>query len=265
VPRALFAEILRRIDLRPGPFPTWGEASASACPGEVRPRSFVASRGASVRGYPEAEKQRGASRITSSGPHGLSRELMESMMAVVEPVSGESRIRGPGKNLDRGGLMASILIRAAVVALLVAVVPPGAQVAADDAPLPPIERFVIFGDSLSDPGNTFAATGEFAVRPFAPIPAAPYLIGRFHFSNGPTWVEQLAKDFRLPRSGKPALLRSGVYTNYASGELERARRGRSTSGFSSTCSWRISTVLPRPRRSMCCGSAQTTFAMLSPP
>ncbi len=43
------------------------------------------------------------------------------------------------------------------------------------------QRYVAFGDSLSDNGNFFAATGQ---------PPAPYFNGRF--SNGPNWVEQLA-------------------------------------------------------------------------
>lgn len=43
------------------------------------------------------------------------------------------------------------------------------------------QRYVAFGDSLSDNGNFFAATGQ---------PPAPYVGGRF--SNGPVWVEQLA-------------------------------------------------------------------------
>jgi phospholipase/lecithinase/hemolysin len=79
------------------------------------------------------------------------------------------------------------------------------------------DRIVTFGDSLSDPGNAYLATGDFVVRPFDPVPAAPYLIGRFRFSNGPTWIEWLARGLRLPRSGRPALLRPGIYTNYAIG------------------------------------------------
>ena len=113
--------------------------------------------------------------------------------------------------------MISALLRAACVAPLVAIVVLGAPVAGHDDRPAPIERFVVFGDSLSDPGNAFVATGEFAVRPFEPIPSAPYLIGRFHFTNGRTWVEQLARDFDLFRSARPALLRPGVFTNYAIG------------------------------------------------
>src|SRR5579859_2382002 len=45
----------------------------------------------------------------------------------------------------------------------------------------PINQIVVFGDSLSDTGNTFAASG---------IPPAPYFQGRY--SNGPIWIERLA-------------------------------------------------------------------------
>ena len=41
-----------------------------------------------------------------------------------------------------------------------------------------------FGDSLSDNGNVFAATGM-------GFPPAPYAQGRF--SNGPVWAENLAE------------------------------------------------------------------------
>lgn len=89
------------------------------------------------------------------------------------------------------------------------------------------DRIVAFGDSLSDPGNAFVVTGQVAVRPFDPIPSAPYLIGRFHFSNGPTWVEYLARDLRLRASARPALARPGVYSNYAFGSA----RARATGVF----------------------------------
>ena len=60
---------------------------------------------------------------------------------------------------------------------------------------------VVFGDSLSDTGNLFAATGG-----TNPIP--PYFNGRF--SNGPVWVETLAASLGLPVN--PSLLGG---TNYA--------------------------------------------------
>jgi phospholipase/lecithinase/hemolysin len=81
----------------------------------------------------------------------------------------------------------------------------------------PFERIVTFGDSLSDPGNAFVATRDFVVRPFDPIPSAPYAIGFFHFSNGPTWIEWLARHVRRFDSGLPALLRPGLFTDYAIG------------------------------------------------
>src|SRR5438876_800695 len=40
------------------------------------------------------------------------------------------------------------------------------------------ERLVVFGDSLSDDGNTFAVAG---------VPGIPYFDGRY--SNGPNWVD----------------------------------------------------------------------------
>src|SRR2546427_763992 len=54
------------------------------------------------------------------------------------------------------------------------------------------ERMVIFGDSLSDPGNHYVAFGMTSRAPFAPLPDFPYDIGGHHFSNGATWAEQLS-------------------------------------------------------------------------
>lgn len=50
-------------------------------------------------------------------------------------------------------------------------------------------QIVVFGDSLSDTGNAYAATG-------GQVPPAPYSGGRF--SNGPLWVEQLATKLSAP-------------------------------------------------------------------
>jgi phospholipase/lecithinase/hemolysin len=86
----------------------------------------------------------------------------------------------------------------------------------------PVKGLVIFGDSLSDPGNAFVLTGEVSVRPFKLIPDAPYLIGGLHLSNGKTWVEQLAADLDLPRDARPAFLAPGFFSNYAVGAA-RAR------------------------------------------
>ena len=63
-----------------------------------------------------------------------------------------------------------------------------------------------FGDSLSDAGNLFSElTGK--------IPLAPYVDG--HFSNGPTWVEDLSQMLGLGPM-KP-FLTSADGTNYAFG------------------------------------------------
>jgi len=79
-------------------------------------------------------------------------------------------------------------------------------------------RFVVFGDSLSDPGNAFVLTRNLEIPPFdSLIPDAPYARGALHFSNGPTWVEQLSLiDHTLPTAG-PALLVPVVFSNYAVG------------------------------------------------
>jgi outer membrane lipase/esterase len=67
------------------------------------------------------------------------------------------------------------------------------------------QRYVAFGDSLSDNGNFFAATGQ---------PPAPYFNGRF--SNGPTWVELLAG---APMAGffPAAPVNNALSTNFAFG------------------------------------------------
>jgi len=79
-------------------------------------------------------------------------------------------------------------------------------------------RFVVFGDSLSDPGNAFVLLGDAEIPPFdSLIPDAPYARGAFHFSNGPTWVEQLSLlDHAVPSAG-PALFIPLLFSNYAVG------------------------------------------------
>jgi len=84
--------------------------------------------------------------------------------------------------------------------------------------------FVFFGDSLSDPGNHYIAFGEVALPPYQPVPIYPYAIGGHHFSNGPTWAEDLADEALTPASGLPALRVPGTFTNYAVGRA-RERPG----------------------------------------
>jgi phospholipase/lecithinase/hemolysin len=82
---------------------------------------------------------------------------------------------------------------------------------------------VVFGTSLSDPGNAFVLVGDAAIPPdftLNPllIPSAPYAKGGHHFSNGPTWVEQFGSSVALGASVQAALRSAdpGV-TNFAVG------------------------------------------------
>jgi len=85
------------------------------------------------------------------------------------------------------------------------------------------DSIVVFGGSVSDPGNFFALTGITnrppydQVDPFL-VPTGPYTKGGNHFSNGDTWIEQYAKPRGLVRSVNPAFRGSSPYaTNYAVG------------------------------------------------
>lgn len=85
-------------------------------------------------------------------------------------------------------------------------------------------RFVVFGDSLSDPGNDYVLFGQTVKAPFTPIPPWPYSIGGHHFSNGMTWAEQLANAIDSPDSGAPAEL-NAQNTNYAFGGARARANG----------------------------------------
>ena len=71
---------------------------------------------------------------------------------------------------------------------------------------------VVFGDSLSDPGNTYAVTHEVNDGVWEVIPDEPYDSKRY--TNGITWVEHLAAGLRLYRGGMPAY-RKPWFGNYA--------------------------------------------------
>ena len=82
---------------------------------------------------------------------------------------------------------------------------------------------VVFGTSLSDPGNAFALVGDagtppdFMLNPLL-IPSAPYAKGGHHFSNGATWIEQWARSVGLGESVRPALAAADPgATNFAVG------------------------------------------------
>jgi len=79
-----------------------------------------------------------------------------------------------------------------------------------------IDAIYAFGDSLTDVGNIYAATG-------GAIPALPYANGQF--SNGPVWVQDVAAGLGLPAL-TPSLLGG---TDYAYGSGETAPEAFNTS------------------------------------
>lgn len=66
----------------------------------------------------------------------------------------------------------------------------------------PFSGITIFGDSLSDTGNVFAATGF-------TYPPPPYYVGRF--SDGPVWVETLAGGLGYGAQSTASLLGGNNY------------------------------------------------------
>jgi phospholipase/lecithinase/hemolysin len=105
-------------------------------------------------------------------------------------------------------------------------------------------RIVVFGTSLSDPGNAFALTRQATVPPYDTldsflVPSAPYAKGGHHFSNGATWIEQFARPLGLARTVRPAFQgASAQATNYAVGGA-RARND----GLNLNLSAQVSTFL----------------------
>ncbi len=106
----------------------------------------------------------------------------------------------------------------AAVIMVLSIVPFTAQAAPG--------RIVVFGTSLSDPGNAFALKGGVNTSPYddpvkmdaSLIPDVPYAQGGHHFSNGATWVEQFARLQGLAGNTRPAFEGSSTEaTNYAVG------------------------------------------------
>jgi outer membrane lipase/esterase len=96
----------------------------------------------------------------------------------------------------------------------------------------PYSGIVVFGTSLSDSGNAFALRGgtttppDFGLDPLL-IPGVPFARGGHHFSNGATWVEQLARSLGLAGSVRPAFASSSLNaTNYAVGAARAYDDGR---------------------------------------
>jgi len=138
--------------------------------------------------------------------------------------------------MKSSSLMSRLL---AVLCALVLLVPAWAGADERESGFRPFDQIVVFGTSLSDPGNAFALTrisvsaptyGMSTTDGFPPsaltlIPNDPYAIGGNRFSNGPTWVEQLARPLGLAWSVKPAYVQSiDGSSNYAVGGA-RARDG----------------------------------------
>lgn len=99
---------------------------------------------------------------------------------------------------------------------------PASMLAADK----PFQGIVVFGTSLSDPGNGFHIRGgvnhppEYLLGAFM-VPDAPYARGGHHLSNGEVWIVQLARPLGLAVSVQPAYRSaSPKATNYA---VDRAR------------------------------------------
>lgn len=78
--------------------------------------------------------------------------------------------------------------------------------AANQLPARSFSDILVFGDSFSDAGNVFAATGGWIP------PDPPYFQGRF--SDGPVWVERLAEKLGLelvPNGGDPRVVRGNDF------------------------------------------------------
>lgn len=95
-----------------------------------------------------------------------------------------------------------------------------------------IDRFVIFGTSLSDAGNAFVVLSDPANRacgarqnvpPYDTmddllVPDGPYARGGHHFTDGATWAEVVARDLALAGNARPALRTGGTEaSNFAVG------------------------------------------------
>jgi phospholipase/lecithinase/hemolysin len=86
----------------------------------------------------------------------------------------------------------------------------------------PYERIVVFGTSFSDSGNAAIVVGSSTPPSYDVdewlVPNRPYARGGHHLTNGPTWIEQLARSLGLGGSVQPSLRTSGAQgTNYAIG------------------------------------------------
>lgn len=96
----------------------------------------------------------------------------------------------------------------------------------------PFSSLVVFGDSLSDTGNLFIATG-------GTTPAPPYYSGRF--SDGPVWVEGLASSLGVAVA--PSLLGG---TNSAFGGARSGTSGSPPGVLAQVALWQSSHPIANP-------------------
>ena len=96
-------------------------------------------------------------------------------------------------------------------------------------------QIVVFGDSLSDPGNGFVFVRRSSTPPdygmdALLIPEAPYARGGHHLTNGATWIEQFARPRGLARNVQPAFRGSSPHAlNFAIGTARAREDGANPS------------------------------------
>lgn len=96
-----------------------------------------------------------------------------------------------------------------VMALLVTFVPVSLGARQD------FDQLVVFGTSISDPGNAFALVGgnntppAYDLDPFL-IPSTTYPKGGHHATNGATWIEQFARELGLSADVQAAFRSPGA-------------------------------------------------------
>lgn len=121
----------------------------------------------------------------------------------------------------------STVVKALVTSLAILVLAPAAALAQSR-----FSGIVVFGTSLSDPGNAFALRGahatphDYTLNPLL-VPDAPYARGGHHFSNGDTWIEQYARSIGLAASANAALATTDLNaTNFAVGAARAYEDGK---------------------------------------
>ncbi|BAU10286.1 GDSL family lipase [Leptolyngbya sp. NIES-3755] len=90
--------------------------------------------------------------------------------------------------LPKIALFVVAVLIVAAIAIMISTRSPQPQPTVQQPTIQPINQLYVFGDSLSDNGNVFRATG-------GEFPAPPYFEGRY--SNGRVWVEELATKLDL--------------------------------------------------------------------